>query len=212
MRWIAVNSHTIDLHLADSCCIGSGMAFLARNLLMLAAEHKGRAGMAEPGSRFPGLLVVTAEAIGAELILMRLLVARCTLALQAKEGLVEIFQLDLGADCGCDLCRGMAALAFLLAVLAFQWEARLGAMIETLPVQRDEREFRTAMLDMAARAIRLAGRTFVGTRVKAHAHFYSALNLNVTFEALETARSKIVAGCALGDTLHLRVSARQGSR
>ena len=77
----------------------------------------------------------------------------------------------------------MAALAFWLAMLAFQSEARLGTMIETLPVQRSEREFRAAMFHMAACTIRLADGTFVGARVIARARFHPALNLAVTFEA-----------------------------
>ena len=168
--------------------------------------------MVKLGSRFPGLQGVTAKAVGSELLLMRLLVARSALASQAQEGTVEILQLYLGASSSCDLCRGMAALASLLAMLAFQSEAGLGTMIETVPVQGDEREFWAAMFHMAARAVRLAGGAFVSARVIARARCHSAPNLDVTFEAFETARSQIVAGCALSDTLQLRVSARQSAR
>lgn len=188
------------------------MAFLARHLLMRARELKGCTGMAEAGSRFPCLLVVTAEAVGAELVLMRLLVAVGTLAPQPQEGLVEIFHLDFGAARLRDLCGIVAAFAFLLAMLALQSETRLGAMIEALPVHGYKCEFRAAMFDMAARAIRLAHGAFVGSRVKACGRFYSALNLGVAFHAFEAPCSEIMAGGAFGDAVQLRVSARQRTR
>jgi hypothetical protein len=106
----------------------------------------------------------------------------------------------------------MAALAFLRAMLALQSEARLGSMIETLPVQSNQCKFRAAMFDMTARAIRLADGIFEGARMIARAGFHSDLDLDVTFEASETARSKIVAGCALSDARQLGVSARQRTR
>lgn len=80
-------------------------------------------------------------------------------------------------------------------------------MIEFLPVEGDERRFRAAMFRMAARAIKLAGGTLVGTRVKASPCFYPAPDLGVTIKALQTARSEIVARCALGHTIQVRVGA-----
>ena len=56
------------------------MAFLTQNLLVQAGERKGRTRMVKAGSWFPGLLIVTAQAVSPELLLMRLLVARNALA------------------------------------------------------------------------------------------------------------------------------------
>jgi len=106
----------------------------------------------------------------------------------------------------------MAGFTFLLAMPAFQNEACLGTMIETLPVQRDEREFGAAMFRMAARTIRPVGGTLAGTRVKARARFQSALDFNVTLEAFQTAPCKIVARCTFGDTPQARMSLRQRTR
>ena len=156
--------------------------------------------MAKPGSRFPGLLVVAAETVCAELILMRLLMAGSTLTAQTQEGLVEIFQLNLRTGCPCYLSGVMTILTFLLAMLACQCKASLGRVIETFPVQRDKRDFGAAMLNMAASAIRFACGTVVGARVIPRARIHSALDLGMTLEALEAARSKIVAGGALGNS------------
>lgn len=82
---LAVSAGTTGLYRAGACGIRPVVAFLTRNLLMLARERKGRARMVESGSRFPGGLVVAAETVGAEPILMRLLVAHSALASQAKE-------------------------------------------------------------------------------------------------------------------------------
>ncbi len=133
------------------------VAFLTCNLPMLARQWKGSAGMIKICSRFPGGHVVTAETVGAEPVLMRFLVAHRAFAPQAEEGPVEIGQLDLGTGCGCDPGRHMALFAWLRAMLAFQSETSLGTVIEILPVQRDEFEFRAAVFAMAARAICLAG-------------------------------------------------------
>ena len=75
LRWIAIDKHKVDLRLAGLRCSGPGMAFRTGNLLMLTGKRKRRAGMVESSSRLPGLLVVTSEAVGGELILMWLLVA-----------------------------------------------------------------------------------------------------------------------------------------
>ena len=212
MGCLAFRLYSSDGHHAGSCFAVSVMAFLTGNLLMPACERVGRAGMAESRSRLPGFLTVTAQAVGAELILMRLPVARHTLASETKEGPVEIFQLDFRTGCGCNPGCGMATLALLPAMLPFQSEACLGPMIEVFPVQSDEGEFRAAMFNVAARTILLADGTIVGPRVKALLAVHSALDLKMTFQAFETPRSKIVAGCALGNTLQVRMYRRQKAR
>ncbi len=100
LRRIAVSAPSVALHLADSWRIAPGMTFLAQNLLMQATERKGRAGMAEPGSGFPGLLVVAVEAVSAEPGLMRILVARSTLAPQSKKGPVGVSFTCMTAEAG----------------------------------------------------------------------------------------------------------------
>ncbi len=152
---------------------------------------------------------MTAETVGAELFVVRLLVTREALAAQTEERPVDVFQLDLETGCGCDFGRGVATVAFLCAMLAFQGEACLGAMVECLSVQRNEFEFRATMLRMTARTIRFARRAFVGARMEASAPFYPMSDFNVTFETFQTARSKIVARSAPCDAVEVRVRARQ---
>ncbi len=132
------------------------MTFFASNLLMLPGELECRPRVVEFCSRFPGLRAMTAQAIGAELLLVRLLVTRNALAAQAQERLVEVFHLDLRAGCGSDLSGFVALLAALFTMFAFQREACLLAVIEALAVKRDQGKSRPAMFRVTASAVRSA--------------------------------------------------------
>ena len=107
----------------------------------------------------------------------------------------------------------VARLAWLLAMLAFETESSLREMVESLPVQANQREPFPVMFHMAAGTIRLAGRIPDCARVKPRAPLHAALNLAVTLQAFETAAaaSKIVAGSAFGHTFQLLVNPRQGA-
>ncbi len=188
------------------------MTLVASDLLMPAGKRENGPGMVELRGGLPGVRHVTAEAVCAELILVRFLVAASTVAAQTKERLIEILHFDLQAGGGGDLCHSMAALASLLAVLSLQGKASLRAVIEARPVQRNECVFRTAMFRVTARAICRPRGTFIGARVKTFARLQPALDLHVTIDALQTPRSKIVTRSALGHSPKVRVCARQGAR
>jgi hypothetical protein len=88
----------------------------------------------------------------------------------------------------------MAALAFLLSMLAGQRKACLGEVVEVLTIQANERGCLALVLLMTAPAIRFPNRTLVGTRVEPGLSFHPVPDLGMTLQTFETAhgRSKFV--------------------
>jgi hypothetical protein len=82
---IAVRRGVSQLHFSRRRCFGPVVTFLAWDLLMQAGKREGRAGMVKLKGRSPGLRHVTLEAVGSQLVLMRILVAECTLPPEPEE-------------------------------------------------------------------------------------------------------------------------------
>jgi hypothetical protein len=76
------------------------VALLAGFGLMHSREREVRRGMTESGSRLKGIRRVAAQAIGAELALMLILMTGSALTAKAKERPVQILQFDLGTGAG----------------------------------------------------------------------------------------------------------------
>ena len=76
------------------------VALLAGFGLMQSREREVGGGMIESGSRLKAIHGVAAEAIGAELALMLILMTCRALTAKTKERPVQIFQFDLGAGVG----------------------------------------------------------------------------------------------------------------
>jgi hypothetical protein len=68
--------------------------------LMQSREREVRRGMTESRSRLKGIRRVAAQAIGAELALMLILMTGSALTAKTQERPVQIFQFDLGAGPG----------------------------------------------------------------------------------------------------------------
>jgi hypothetical protein len=165
--------------------------------------------MTESGSRLKGIRRVAAQAIGAELALMLILMTRGALTAKAEERPVQIFQFDLGTGAGWNMGCDMTFLAFLLSMLADQCKASLGEVVELLTVQANQRGCLPLMFLMTAPAIRFASRAFVGPRVKPRLSFHPAPDLEVALQTFETAcgGSKFVTGHAFSQSFQLLVSA-----
>jgi hypothetical protein len=115
------------------------VALLAGFGLMQSREREVGGAMIEPASRLKAILRVAAQAIGAQLALMLILMTCRALTAKAKERPVQIFQFDLGAGPGWNLVCRMTAPAFLLLVLTGQGKAGLGKVVEFLAVQTNQR-------------------------------------------------------------------------
>ena len=100
---------------------------------------------------------MAAEAVGAFLTAMGILMAVGTLASQSKKRLVQILHLDLRSGADGDVFRRVTLLAVERRVFSLEREAGLRSMIEGLPIQADEREFLAVMLHMTASAVGLTG-------------------------------------------------------
>jgi hypothetical protein len=106
----------------------------------------------------------------------------------------------------------MTALAFLLAMLSFQYETCLHSMIEAAAVQRDEVRIPTLMLHVAASAIQCPTGIFVNACVKVLTRFHSPPDLRVTVEAFQATVQKVVARGAPEDAFQVGMSGRQRTR
>ena len=185
------------------------VALLAGFGLMQSREREVRGAMIEPASRLKAIHRVAAQAIGAQLALMLILMTCRALTAKSKERPVQIFLFDLGAGAGWNLVDRMTVPAFLLLMLTGQGKAGLGEVVEFLAVQTNQRGSLSLVFLMTAPAIRFAGRAFVGTSVKPRLGFHPAPDLGVTLQTFETARGggKFVTGPAFGQTFQLLVSA-----
>ena len=165
-------------------------------------------GVIELGSRLEAILGVAAEAIGAELALMLVLVTGKALTAKSKEGTVQILQFDLGAEGGCNLGGKVTFLAFLLLMFAYQGKACLGEMVKLLPVQNDQWHGLPFMFLVTAPAVRFTGQALVIVRMEPGVDLHPAPDLGVTLQTLETARGcpKRVTGPAFGESIQLLVS------
>ena len=108
-----------------------------------------------PQNVFPVVEVVALGAIGAEPPGVRILVAGGTGIRNAKEGTVEVLDLDQDALAGGDVVGSVAFPAFEPGVLSFQQVARL-LMVELLRVPLDDGEIRAVVVGVALGAF-LAG-------------------------------------------------------
>ena len=108
---------------------------------------------------------MTMQAISPQLTLVFVLVTCYAIALETKEGPAEVFQLDFEARGGRDVFRVMTILASLLAVLACEGKPGLRAVVEVVAVQTAEPVSLSVMLHMTPRAVRLARRFLVCSRV-----------------------------------------------
>jgi hypothetical protein len=177
---------------------------------MHSCQRERRIGVIESRSRIERILRMAAEAIGAELPLMLILMTRGTgVPAQTEERMIQIFEFDLRLDGSWNLSRDMTGRAFLLLVLANQRKACLREVVEGLAVQTNKRGRLALVFLMTSLAIRLARKAFVIAPVKACPGFYSAFDLDVALQAFELARrrSKFVAGPALDNAFQLLVSA-----
>ena len=152
---------------------------------------------------------MTAETVCAKRILVWILMTRSALQSQTEKRPAEVLHSDFRPGCGDDLCRGVAALAFLRPMLALQDKTGLRAMVEVFPVKRNEIDVQAPVLRMTARAVQLVGGISVGARVKALPRLEPSLDLAVAFEAFESARacSHTVTGRAVGHAVKRRVGA-----
>jgi hypothetical protein len=187
------------------------MAFLAGLRLVQSGEREVGGGMIEAGGRLEAILGVTAEAIGAQLALMLILVTGKAVAAKAEERPVRIFELDLGADGSGNSRCDVTFLARLPRMLAGQSKTRLGEVIEFLAIETNQRCGLPLVFLVAAPAIGLAFRAAEIASMKPRPGVHPAPDFGVTLETLETARggAKFVTGRAFGNSLQLLVSARQ---
>ena len=167
--------------------------------------------MIKSGSGLKAILGVAAQAIGAELALMLVLVTRKAFAAKSEEGPVQILQLDLGSEGRGNLSGGVTFLALLLLVLAGQRKACLGEMVKLLAVQHDQRRGLPFVFLVTAPAVRFAGQTPIIIRVESGVGFHPAPDLGVTLETFETAccGGECMTGPAFGESIQLLVSPRQ---
>lgn len=94
-------------------------------------------------------------------------------------------------------------------MLSFERESGFRAVFEGSAIHADQRKFLTVMFRVAARAVRLIGRSFHHPRVKTAARGDPLLNFRVAVETLQRASTgpEIVAGDARGDSFQLLMGA-----
>ena len=110
--------------------------------------------MIETGGGLPGILLMTARTIRSLLPPVLVLVARETIPAQAKERVVEVLNLDLGARRGGNEFWRVALLTGKSPMFPFLGEAGLSRMVEAFTFEPNQDEFQAVMFRMAARAIR----------------------------------------------------------
>lgn len=159
------------------------MTLGARYILVEAREREASTNMVKARSRLPRVLIVTTQALGAQLACMGILVATLTLLAQTQEGLANIFDLDFCTR-GCGDAGGVVAL--LTAQLGMlSLESKSGEqMHKFLTIQFGKRELPPVVLHMAASAINLCVGDVVGAGVVAAMLVQAAADFGVTVQTL----------------------------
>ena len=101
--------------------------------------------------------------------------------------MVEILDLDLRTGGNWNKLPHVALLACEGLVLALERHSGFRGVIEALAVEPDQSKFFAVMVRVAARAVRLTGRTFVFVGVKTRMGIEPAPDFNVTLKALKAA-------------------------
>src|SRR5579871_2409227 len=170
--------------------------------------------MLEPPGRLPGILGMAVRACRPKLSFMNVAVARRALLAQSYIRVICIFELDFGAQLHGNPFCGVTFGARQLAMLAFQRELGKSSMIEFLGIELGDLERAPVVLLMAPRAVDLCWRRVVSNGVIAAMRRDLALDLLMTLQAFQAARSeaKVMAGGAVRRSFERLVRARQRSR
>ena len=188
----------------------------AGHLRMQACQSKPRRVVVESRRLFPGRLRVAVRAVGTQLILVHIGVARRTVCSKSQESLVEILHENLCSPRRGDVLWRVATGALQLRMLSFKCESRLRFVVEFGlwfgPAY--ECKIPPAMLRVAACAI-VAADCRINDQSMVSALFRDALlDFHVTGRALQLrpSCSERVAAGATQKTVHAAMRLRERTR
>jgi len=176
------------------------VAFLARNLDVLASQEKARLGVIKLFGGLPIGEVVALQAVVTELALVRIFVAGDAILRKPKEGLGEILHFDESALVSHHIHRRVASFASDAGVFSFEDVAGkpvIELFLRALPM--DKSKVLAVVLEMAADAVFPIGIVHLNLKVVAVLRGQPPGDFLVAIETLESgsAGTKYVAACAL---------------
>jgi hypothetical protein len=185
----------------------SAVTFLTADVRMQSRQREFCLCVRKSRSGTPRVLYMAVCACGSEFPRVRILVARCALAPQAQEGVVQVLHFYLSAPRRGDLWRTVAFGAWQLGMRALQGETGFGFMIELRRIETDERNPSAVVLQVAAGAIRLISGGVVPARMQSGSGHNPLLNFRVALETLELARAQaeVVTSRAVRDSIQIVV-------
>lgn len=190
------------------------MTFLAGYIRVQAGEGEAGAEMIKSLGGFPRVLVVAAQALGAQLAGVGVLVAAEAFLAQTEKGFVKILDLDFAARGGRDVSSVMTLLTRELGVLSFQRESCGSTMLKFLAIQFGENELLSVVLHVAISAIGLIRRGIVDLGVVTGVLLHPVPDFGMAVETLKAAcgQPEIMASRALGGSLEglMRAGKRSG--